>query len=393
MNCRICDHSGLESGVDLGQQPWANHFLRPNEIGSERAYPLRVVWCPRCRAAQLDFTVSKETLFGNHTYRSGVTATLNKHFEDMARCVFMRFSPKTVLDIGSNDGTQLKYYKALGCEVLGIEACATIAAIAQEAGIPTWAGFWNETVADMPCRTFDIVNASGVLFHLEDLHSAMRGIRKCLADDGVLIISALYWPRILEIGAWDQIYHEHLLYYSLESLEALLAFHWLEIFDCYLSPIHGGSLIAFVSHRARKPTQKRYNDFLRQERQTDCNTLGALHRFEDRMRENILQERERLVAWHRAGKRVFGMGAPVKGNTRLNAIGANPDVIAYLMERNELRRGLIAPGSHIPIRLEDEIAEPPDVYYVLAWNFREEILARYRALVDAGVEFHFPVEA
>ncbi len=151
MTCRICDSSNMEIAMDLGFHPWCNHFLKEEEIGKEPFYPLRVVYCHDCGTVQLDYTVKKEIMFGDHTYLSGVTKSLSNHFKSVAKEVDCRFfsdvKKKAVLDIGSNDGTQLRHFKSLGYEVLGVESSKTTAQIANEAGIETLNVFFNQTIA------------------------------------------------------------------------------------------------------------------------------------------------------------------------------------------------------------------------------------------------------
>jgi SAM-dependent methyltransferase len=395
MECRVCDGTDLVPAVDLGLQPWANHFLRPDEVGREPVYPLRVLYCQGCATAQLDYTVPKETMFGDHTYLSGVTRSLSDHFRAVAEEVDRRFRggrPRpAVLDIGSNDGTQLKHFQALGYDVLGIEASRTTAAIAQAAGVETVNEFFNLDLARRLGRRFDVINAAGVFFHLEELHSVTEGIREALAPGGVFVVQFLYMRRILENLAFDQIYHEHLLYYTLRTIERLLNRHGLSMFDAYVSPIHGGSVIGFITHRERARPSDRLEALRHEELVAGSNELATYYRFAERllrMRDENLAYLDRTKA---AGKRVFGFGAPVKGNTLLNYFGVDTRYLDCLVEKNALRRGLVSPGQHIPIVLEDELPAPPDVYYVLAWNFKREILANNRALLERGVEFYFPV--
>ena len=156
-----------------------------------------------------------------------------------------------MLDIGSNDGTQLKHFQALGYDVLGVESSKTTARLANEAGVPTLNQFFNQDVAREIGRKFDAINAAGVFFHLEELHSVTEGIRECLADDGIFVVQFLYMRKIIDNLAFDQIYHEHLLYYNLMNIDTLLKRHGLALFDAYLAPIHGGSMIGFVSHQGQ----------------------------------------------------------------------------------------------------------------------------------------------
>lgn len=396
MICRVCDSTALTPVVDLGEQPWCNHFLAADEVGREPFYPLRVVYCLGCRTAQLDFTVGKEVMFGDHTYLSGVTKSLSDHFAAVAGEVHERFasgrSRPAILDIGSNDGTQLKHFQALGWDVLGVESSRTTARLAAEAGVPTVNRFFNRALVDELGRTFDVINAAGVFFHLEELHSVTDGIRSALRDDGVFVVQFLYMKRIVENTAFDQIYHEHLLYYNLATIETLLQRHGLAMFDAWLSPIHGGSIIGFVGHRGRRPVSARLEAMRDAEERAGSNELPTYLAFARAIEAMKARNVAYLDAAKAAGKRVYGMGAPVKGNTLLNYFGIGPDRIELLVERNELRRGRYSPGMHIPIAIESELTTLPDIYYVLAWNFKREILARNRHLVERGVEFYFPVD-
>lgn len=396
MQCRVCDSTRLEPAIDLGEQPWCNNFLTREQIGREPFYPLRVVHCQDCGTAQLDYTVKKEVMFGDHTYLSGVTKSLSAHFAQVAAEVddrFFKAAPgKSVLDLGSNDGTQLKHFQRLGYEVLGVESSKTTAKMAVAAGVPTLNAFFNLETARGLGRKFHAINAAGFFFHLEELHAVTEGIRTCLRDDGVFVVQFLYMKRIVENLAFDQIYHEHLLYYNLRTLERLLGRHGLALFDAYLSPIHGGSMMAFVTHQGRGLARSaRLEAMAAAEDRDGSNTLETYRRFAARIREFKAENLGYLRAAKRAGKRVWGFGAPVKGNTMLNYFGVGPELIERLVERNELRRGLYAPGSHIPVVIEADLRETPDIYYVLAWNFKKEILERNRGLIEKGVEFFFPV--
>jgi 2-polyprenyl-3-methyl-5-hydroxy-6-metoxy-1,4-benzoquinol methylase len=394
MICRVCDSTNLELVIDLGHQPWCNHFLRKDELGKEPFYPLRVIHCQHCNAAQLDFTVKKEIMFGDHTYLSGVTRSLSVHFRAVADEIDTRFlrgrSSKAVLDIGSNDGTQLKHFQALGYEVLGVESSTTTARLANAGGVPTLNAFFNQETMRGIGRQFDVINASGVFFHLEELHSVCDAIRAALKSDGVFVVQFLYMKSIMENQAFDQIYHEHLLYYTLETIEVLLNRHGLSMFDAYLAPIHGGSIIAFIAHQGTRPSP-RLETMRAEENAAGCNARAAYQEFARRIEIMKMDNVAYLTSSHRAGKRIFGFGAPVKGNTMLNYFGIGPDVIECLVEKNELRRGLYSPGMHIPIAMESDLTDPPDIYYVLAWNFKKEIIANNAPLIERGVQFYFPV--
>lgn len=397
--CRICDSNALAVAVDLGKQPWANHFLNKEEVGTEPFYPLCVVFCHTCTGTQLDYTVPKEVMFKDHTYLSGTTRTLDEHFRTVAQEVDNQFfkneNKKAVLDIGSNDGTQLLHYRALGYDILGVESATRVASIATEKNdVPTIKDFFNLTLVEKHAlqKKFDVVNASGVFFHLEELHSVTDGVREALSEKGVFVIQFIYMGSIVANRAFDQIYHEHLLYYTLRSLQTLLERHGLSLFDAYMTPIHGGSMIAYASRTGTRKETARLVDLKAQEERRGLHQLSTYTRFA----EDVQALKEENVAYiHKqkgSGKHIYGMGAPVKGNTLLNYFGIGTEYIDYLVERNPLRKNLYSPGMHIPVILEEDVKVQPDVYYVLAWNFKKEILARYKELVERGIEFYFPID-
>jgi len=395
MKCRVCNSEELELTIDLGMQPWCNNFIHKEDIGKEPFYPLRVVYCNNCTTAQLDYTVKKEIMFGDHTYLSGVTKSLSKHFKETALYVdeifFKNVKKKNILDIGSNDGTQLVHYKDLGYDVLGIESSITTAKIANDNNINTKNAFFNEETAAEIGEKFDVINASGVFFHLEELHSVTQAIKNTLKKDGVFVVQFLYMKKIVENLAFDQIYHEHLLYYNLHNIEYLLNQFGLEMFDAYLSPIHGGSIIGFVGHAGNRDKTKRYNQMLQEEIDSKSNSIETYQKFSKDIQFLKEKNLQYLHSKKSEGKKIFAMGAPVKGNTLLNYFDVGIELIEVLVEKNNLRKGLYSPGKHIPIVLEHELSEPPDVYYVLAWNFKHEILKNNQALIDQGVEFYFPI--
>lgn len=395
VTCRVCDSNKLELAIEFPDMPWANNFLTKEQLGHEKKYPLRVVHCADCRTAQLDHTVPKEIMFAEHSYRSGTTKSLAEHFQKICADVHINYHPerimRQVLDIGSNDGTFLKCFKNSGWDVLGVEACKSAAIDAIKNDIQTIPVFFNEESAEKILSLygkFDCINASGVFFHLEELHSVCEGIKLLLKDDGVFVVQFIYAKSMLDNGAFDQIYHEHLLYYTLETINVLLKRHGLEMFDAYLSPIHGGSIIGFVGHENERVATQRLFDLRLEEERSRCNELSAWRQFGSRIEVQKRRTLEKLFTWKHQGKKVYGMGAPVKGNTLLNTFGIREDLIECLTERNPLRDGLFAPGSHIPVVMEGDRPEP-DVYFVLAWNFKKEILERYK---DSKAEFFFPVD-
>lgn len=395
--CRSCGSKKLETVIDLGMQAWGNDFKIIEEIEEAALYPLECDFCHDCSLLQLNFTVPKEKMFSEHTYVSGSTKTLRKHFKETAKQVaqYLKIDPKKlkVLDIGSNDGTQLQCYKEIGVlNVLGVESAHNIAEIANKNGVPTDKAFFNLDYAEKKQDTFNIISASGVFFHLEELHSALMAVKKLLSHDGIFVVQFIYLKRMVENLAFDQIYHEHLVYYLFSTLQNLLLKYKLEIVFAKESPIHGGSGIAYISHYKSRPVDKSLHTMIEKEKKDSCLSIEYYYSFMERITN--FKDRNRMFVEEqlKKGMTIYGLGAPVKGNTLINYLKLTNKEIKYLVEINPLRKGMKAPQSNIPILMEEEISVRPDVYYCLAWNFKQEILKRHSKDIENGTFFYFPVD-
>jgi 2-polyprenyl-3-methyl-5-hydroxy-6-metoxy-1,4-benzoquinol methylase len=396
MDCRACGGRRVELVLNLGDQPHCNRLVRPDlPPGEEPAYPLQVGFCLDCTMVQIDHTIPKESMFSDYPYVSGTTTTLPEHFRETSARIAAAYGlgeQDLVVDIGSNDGTWLKQYAPYGCRVLGIEAAANVAGIAQAAGIPTWNRFFNEDCAGdilAECGPAKIVTAAGVFFHLEELHSVVRGIASLLAPNGVFVVQAIYLGGMVENTAFDQVYHEHLCYYTLRSLSALLERHGLEVFEANLVPIHGGSIEAHVARKGTRPIGQSVRRLQADESAKQLGDIATYRQFAER----VLALRDRLrglLSEYRArGRSVWAYGAPAKGATLLNSFGIGPDLVQKAVEKNRLKIGLAIPGVRIPI--EDEVGQRPDAYLVLAWNFIDEFVRKEQAWLRSGGEFIVPI--
>lgn len=273
--------------------------------------------------------------------------------------------------------------------MLGVESSKEISSIANKSEIPTINTFFNLKTANELDRSFDVINASGVFFHLEELHSACEGIKSILKKKGVFVVQFLYMKSIVKNCAFDQIYHEHLLYYTIKTINFLLEIHDLKMFDAYFSPIHGGSIIGYISHPGVYRKTKQLEKLEHHEKVSKCNVLSAYHAFAKKIIVMKKKNRHFLLSNKKKGKTIYGFGAPVKGNTLLNYFGINKEIIDCLVEKNPLRRGLFSPGMHIPRLLEDEIKQLQDIYNVLAWKIKNKMLDYIQKLLEHRVKFIF----
>lgn len=392
--CRSCKSKNLSLILDLGNQPWCNDLLTKDRVGKENKYPLRLNFCNDCELLQLDYTVPKEVMFGDHCYLSGMTKTLKDHFYEVAKENVSQFNIQAddlVVDIGGNDGAQLQQYQKCGIEnVLNVECSKRVSQISQENNVPTLTEYFNKQCVDKHIgeKTVKLFNASGVFFHLEELHSVIEGIKAALRDDGVLIVQFMYAGTMVEKLNFDTIYHEHLCYYTVRSLNNLLAQYGLKIFDAYYSEIHSGSVIAKISHTEQNlyTETDRCKKLLERDRKY---TLDAFQNFADIIKKEKGSLKAMLKKLKDQGKTIYAYGAPAKGNTLLNYFEIDNTLIDKAVEINDLKIGTWLPQSHIPV-MEEKEDDRPDYYLLLSHNFADEIIAKNQSLIDSGTKFIIP---
>lgn len=395
--CRVCSGARLELFLDLGDQPHCDSLLQADALDQkEPYYPLQVFFCLDCTTVQLGYTVPKEVMFSEYLYVSGTTEALRTHFRASAERLIQAAglaAGDLVVDIGSNDGTWLSCYKDRGVKVLGVEAAKNLAAMANAAGVETLNRFFNADVAREIVRTRGrpkLVTAAGVFFHLEELHSVTEGIADFCAEGGIFCVQAIYLGEIVRQTQFDNVYHEHLTYWSLKSLDALFARHGLEVFSARRLPIHGGSLELLVGARGKRRIDPSVDALRREE------SLAGLDRLETyrALATRVWKIKEELWAILRrykdAGKTIHAFGAPAKGATLLNSFGITVETIPLAVERNPLKFGRVIPGARIPI-VDEAKAQAPDAYLVLPWNFLPEFLRKKRDFILGGGAFIVPI--
>jgi hypothetical protein len=378
--------------LDLGLQPWANGFLSKEECGNEPKYPLQLVYCNKPGLLQLSYFVPKETMFSDHTYISGTTRTLIDHFYKLAvenvNDYNLDKKNDIILDIGGNDGSQLEQYKKLGFKnLINFESATNICELSEEKGIETINEFFNEeNVKDeLEPNSVKLINASGVFFHLEELDSVIKGINYCLKDDGVFVAQCMYVGAMIDNLNFDTIYHEHLCYYTLKSLTKLLKKYDLHLEDAYFDEIHSGSIICKFRKNKCKITER--TKILK--KRDKKYTLDSFRKFAKSI-DSIVFELKRLLCTKKLlGKKVWGYGAPVKGNTLLNYMGVTDEDIEKIVEVNPYKIGTYAPGSYIPV-IKESKDNLPDSYLLLSHNFEKEILEKNKDIINKGVSFITP---
>lgn len=397
MRCRICSSDQVEMFLDLGDQPHCNRLVPTAALDKkEPIFPLRVGFCHVCTLVQIDHTIPKESMFSDYPYVSGTTATLVEHFRKSASRLVETYGLKStdmVVDIGSNDATFLAQYAPFGLRTIGVEPAANVAALAAKRGINTYVRFFNEATADVILAEHgqaSLITAAGVFFHLEELHSVVNGVKKLLKPDGTFCVQAIYLGGMIENTAFDQVYHEHLCYYTLRSIERLFDMHDLQCFDVRIVPIHGGTIEVHVGHRGAHAIRPAIDEFRRNEAASGYGEITTYFNFAEKvwkLRDNLVSLLSRMAA---AGKTIYAYGAPAKGATLLNSFGIDTRLVKLAVEKSPLKFGHYIPGVRIPI-VDEATVTSPDAYLLLAWNFLDEFLKKERLYLEAGGQFVVPV--
>jgi len=301
-----------------------------------------------------------------------------------------------VVEVASNDGYLLQYYKELGVGVLGIEPAQNIAKVATERGIPTIAEFFGRELADRLStegKRAAVVHANNVMAHVPDINHFAAGIFSVLADEGAAFIEVPYVREMINRCEFDTIYHEHVFYFSLTALSSLFARNGLKVIDVELIPLHGGSLLLTVARVDAKATpHRRVAQMLEDEKQTGMSSAAYYEGFSARVR-GLREELRRVLSDLKAkGARVAAYGAAAKGSTLLNYAGIGRETIDFVVDRSPHKQGKFMPGVHLPIRAPSVlIEERPDYVLLLTWNFKDEILAQQDAFRRAGGKFIVPL--
>ncbi len=399
--CRVCKKNNLQKVLSLGSMPPANAFLAKEGLSKpEPSFPLELYFCNDCGFVQLLDIVSPELLFKNYVYVSSTSPSFVEHFRSFAETVTNRFnfpSDSLIVDIGSNDGILLRPFKKLGWQVLGVDPAVKIAEMATKNGIETIAEFFTPEIAKKIAKErghASIVTATSVFSHIDDLDNLVAGIKELLADNGIFIIEAYYLVDLLEKNLFDTIYHEHLSYFTVTTLNKLFERLGMKIFDVEKTDTHGGSLRIFVQkNNSNRPIQeKNINAFMGREKQMAMDKALTYINFSKNIEKNKQNLTELLKELKSQGKRIIGYGAPAKGNTLLNYFKIGPELLDYVVDDSPWKQGLYTPGMRLLVVSSEEISKnKPDYILILAWNFAGPIMEKYSRFHKEGGKFIIPV--
>lgn len=384
MNCRFCENPLSREFVDLVNSPPSNSYLRAEQLGeAEVFYPLKVFVCEKCLLVQIDeFKKADEIFDENYAYFSSFSKSWLEHSKNYVEMMCQRFAfdkDSQVIEIASNDGYLLQYFKEKNVPVLGIEPTLSTANAAREKGIESWTEFFGVELAQKLVsenRQADLLLGNNVLAHVPDLNDFVEGLKIALKSNGVITMEFPHLLQLVENNQFDTIYHEHFSYLSLHTAQKIFAAHDLTIFDVEELPTHGGSLRIFAKHLANQNLKNSPNveTVLKKEKRFGLLDLEYYSNFQPKTERVKYDFLAFLLEQKQQGKKIAAYGAAAKGNTLLNYCGVKNDLIDFVVDASPHKQNLFLPGSHIPIVDENFIKfEKPDFIIVLPWNLKEEI--------------------
>jgi len=385
-SCQVCDSPDLKPAMFLGYLPPVNTMpkigVRPKE---EPSYPAELLFCPKCDLTQLSLIVDPGILFPpEYPYTSGTTKILRDNFAELyqeCQSLFPLRPEDLAIDIGSNDGTLLSNFKNGGHRVFGIEP-TLMANLANERGISSMMAFFSKKTAEQArakVGTAKVITATNVFAHIENIHDIVDGITTLMADDGLFISESHYLKSLIETLQYDTIYHEHLRYYSLKSLQYLLGMHGLEIVHAKKIPTHGGSIRVYSAKKGTRPVLPSVKLLLEEEAGAEIGPQRFEH-FRDQVVKSKLKLYSLLSEIKERNETIFAIGAPSRASTLINYVGLDDGVLDAVLEvKGSYKIGKYMPGTVIPVLDEAELFnKQPEYALLLSWHIADELMPKLK---------------
>lgn len=398
MNCRFCNSTLDNVFVDLGFAPPSNSFLSVEEMKQgESHYPLKVYVCDACKLVQLDeFKKATDIFSDEYVYFSSMSKSWLAHSKEYTNKMMREFGinqNSQVIEIASNDGYLLQYFKEKGVSVLGIEPTESTAKVSREKGIETVTEFFGEKLAtDLveQGKKTDLLLGNNVLAHVPDINDFVKGIKIVLKEDGIVTMEFPHLLKLVKHNQFDTIYHEHFSYLSFTTVNEIFKKQGLELFHVEEIPTHGGSIRIFGKHieDSSKERRESVNLLLQKENDAGINSTDYYKGFLKRVEKVKFEFLQFLLTAKAEGKKVAAYGAAAKGNTLLNYSGVKADLIDFVVDAAPIKQNKFLPGSHIPVVAEHKIKEEkPDYIIVFPWNIKDEIITQLEYAQEWGAKF------
>jgi len=398
MQCRFCKTELEHVFIDLFNSPPSNSFLTKEQLNEpEVFYPLKVYTCSNCFLVQIDEYKKSDAIFNNeYVYYSSYSSSWLAHAKRYVELMTERFGlnkDSQVIEIASNDGYLLQYFKQKNIPVLGIEPTANTAKVAEEKGIESIVDFFGVRLAKALVGKgikADVLLGNNVLAHVPDINDFVAGMKIDLKADGVITMEFPHLMQLIENSQFDTIYHEHFSYLSFYTVKKIFEAQGLEMFDVDELPTHGGSLRIYAKHKKdnSKTIADNVNVLLKKEEDKGMLDLSYYNNFQQKALNIKLAFTNFLIQQKKAGKKVAAYGAAAKGNTLLNYCGIKNDLIDFVVDANPHKQNKWLPASHIPVVNEEYLKQTkPDYVVIFPWNLKDEITKQLNYIKDWNAQF------
>lgn len=401
VKCLNCQNKLEHVFVDLGTSPLCNDYVKPEQVNTiQQSYPLVIYVCENCFLVQVGERVSPEKIYSDYYYFSSYSHSWLQHAKRYVELMVDKYRISRehfVVEIASNDGYLLQYFKKKEIPILGVEPSENVARASIEKGIPTEKVFFGEKTAKKLKEKYaaaDVILGNNVLAHVPDINDFIKGLDVMLNEEGIMTFEFPHLFQLVKNNQFDTIYHEHFFYYSLIVVESLFKKHGMRIFDVQQLSTHGGSVRIFVARESNKkfPVNGSVERALNLEIENgylDIDFYKSFGRKVQQLKTEIVTLVEDVK---NHGHTLVGYGAPGKGNTLLNYCEIGRDMIDYTVDRNPSKQGHYLPGSLIPIYHPAKIRETkPDYVFILPWNLKDEIMEQLRYVRDWDGKFIIPI--
>jgi methylation protein EvaC len=387
--CACCDLplSEMHTVLDLGDVPLAGFFPAENEKEKESSFPLKLMYCDRCKLVQTDSVIDPDTLFKDYRYLSSVglaghfknfAVWLNEHF-DLAYRWDDDEEPirKNVLEFGCNDGVLLEPLHKIGANVCGVDPAENIVKVAREKGLMVMNKYFNSETFVVPefRDHFDLVVANNTFAHITDIKDVVDTIKHVLKPNGCFVFEVHYVRNLLKENQWDNIYHEHIYYYSLSALDNLFRCKEMTVVDFEEIPIHAGSIRVTVEN-SRVSQSDKVEDRIKSE-EGDVAKLNFFNSYKDDVADHMKEIKDELARLSH-GNKIVGYGASGRANMFCNILDLTDKEIDYIVDESPERCGRYIANKKIPIVSKNVLDEDVDVDIILifAWNYSKMIIEK-----------------
>ena len=382
--CRLCGSTELHLVMPFAQTPLADSYIPESLLTSKQnIYPLDMYLCNNCGHVQLLDVIRAEAIYYDYLYKTQSSLGLVEHFREYSDYVLDKINPKEgslIVDLGSNDGTLLGFYKNRGYRVLGFDPAKTIAEKACSMGIETVSDFFNSDNSKKYRKTHgaaSIISTNNIFANIDDADDFMQGIHNLLDEDGVYILECAYLLDLVKNMVFDFIYHEHLSQYSIKPLVKFFEKHGMELFDVMRVPTKGGSIRCFVQLiNGPRPKSKNLNKFLLEEESAGLYQVSFYEDFMAKVDKAKNEVRNKLIEYRKSGSKIAAYGASATSTTLLYHFELS-NFIDFFVDENPVKIGLYSPGVHIPVYEPDKLCSlKPDVVIIMAWRYADAIIQK-----------------